>query len=617
MRHRERWKLILLFSVCFIVCLIILTSGSYPFYSVDGLRQYRRKDGCDVPHLNAWDPSISQFIKQWPPLKCRQTQYDLSDYTANGTLYLRNDQIKLLDLSIECNYRCYHKQTGTDDYLAYDDWIELKQPVQLQCEFVEVQCRRTVLPHNTIYSNNHNRIVVNEHKKMDEAQFKPNVIIFVLDSVSHSNFKRSLPKSLDVLKKTYKSHIFNGMTKVGDQSYPNAVAFLAGKTENEFGASDGFYDNHSLIWKTFDEAHYTTYYAEDYPGFNLFYYLAKGFQQKPVDHYFRPFWLNVYGSYVHRSSTNLCYGNTPMHQLQLDYLSQFIKGYHNKSPIFALNWLTELGHDYMNQVSIGDEDIAHFLQSHYEHLKDSFVFVLSDHGHRFDAIRETAVGRIEERLPFFSLHIPQILREKYPHLDSIVEKNVKLLTTFWDFHVTLRDIIDFSSHQSWHKLADNNLTALGEADKRWRTYSNRGRSLLHPLPDRTCVEAAVPEEYCVCNIEKPISAADDKIRMSADVIMKHINDMLKPYPQCSQLTIEYIVNAYQTLFDSSQQSHTFKYRLMLKVQPSEALFESLVSYDSNNQITVLGDVNRINRYGNQSICVDERQELRKFCFCSS
>uniref|UniRef100_A0A0N5B5T1 Cytochrome P450 n=1 Tax=Strongyloides papillosus TaxID=174720 RepID=A0A0N5B5T1_STREA len=56
-----------------------------------------------------------------------------------------------------------------------------------------------------------------------------NVFIIVLDSLSHSNFIRKLPKTLSVLINDYKSIIFNGMTKVGDNSFPNAVAFLSGK----------------------------------------------------------------------------------------------------------------------------------------------------------------------------------------------------------------------------------------------------------------------------------------------------------------------------------------------------------------------------------------------------
>lgn len=57
----------------------------------------------------------------------------------------------------------------------------------------------------------------------------PSVILFVLDSMSNSNWQRNLQKTLKVLKSEYNSYIFKGLTKVGDNSFPNAMAFLTGK----------------------------------------------------------------------------------------------------------------------------------------------------------------------------------------------------------------------------------------------------------------------------------------------------------------------------------------------------------------------------------------------------
>lgn len=42
-----------------------------------------------------------------------------------------------------------------------------------------------------------------------------------------------------------------------------------------------------LIWRDFARAGYATLYAEDSPSFNLFNYMAAGFREQPVDHYFR------------------------------------------------------------------------------------------------------------------------------------------------------------------------------------------------------------------------------------------------------------------------------------------------------------------------------------------
>lgn len=80
-----------------------------------------------------------------------------------------------------------------------------------------------------------------------------------------------------------------------------------------------------------------------------------------VPWYFRPFWLNVYGSFMHRRSKFLCYGNSAMHGLQLNYLSQFLLKYKG--------WLASLE-------SFGHNTISPFstpLSKSKSHAKSGFV----------------------------------------------------------------------------------------------------------------------------------------------------------------------------------------------------------------------------------------------------
>ncbi|CAJ0588170.1 unnamed protein product, partial [Cylicocyclus nassatus] len=223
------------------------------------------------------------------------------------------------------------------------------------CEFVETYCKKSSFPGTTVYHNNHNQIL-EKSKRATGASSQKSVILLVIDSVSHSNFIRNLPKSLEVLNSLYKSYIFEGMNKVGDNSYPNAIAFLAAKTREEFGDAGGYFDDRPLIWKDFTKAGYKTLYAEDYVDFNLFTYLAKGFRTKPTDHYLRPFFLNVYGSYLQRRSKFLCYGNQAIHNIEFNYLSQFLRK-NKDSPKFALSWFNEIGHEYLNTVNVADKDL--------------------------------------------------------------------------------------------------------------------------------------------------------------------------------------------------------------------------------------------------------------------
>lgn len=114
-----------------------------------------------------------------------------------------------------------------------------------------------------------------------------------------------------------------------------------------------------------------------------------------------------------------------MHLIQMKYFEQLIQNY-EKKPFFALNWLTELAHDWLSQVSAADKDIEEMLKREEEKLQNTFLFMFSDHGHRFDQIRQTMIGRLEERMPFFSIHVPQKLLKQFPELKEVLEWNSKV-----------------------------------------------------------------------------------------------------------------------------------------------------------------------------------------------
>lgn len=57
------------------------------------------------------------------------------------------------------------------------------------------------------------------------------------------------------------------------------------------------------------------------------------------------------------------------------------------------------------------------------------------------------------------------------------------------------------------------------------------------------------------------------------------------------------------------------YVIVAEVHPSGAVLEGTVNYNMESKTcSVSGDVNRINRYGNQSHCVHSVL-LEKYCFC--
>ncbi|EGT60280.1 hypothetical protein CAEBREN_16082 [Caenorhabditis brenneri] len=497
------------------------------------VRQKRNSSiNCVVRPPDPWDQSILEYVlddgSKPIQLACEdaKVQPELTFLDENGVLHINSSAVQQNDLDVECQYRTYDKTVGDDEKLMYSKWISFNTSAKIDEEFVEVSCQRTWFPRTRVYSNNHNqikRISQSSQKQSSLSSTKASVVIIVLDSVSHSNFRRTMNKTLEALNTHYGSFIFDGMTKVGDNSFSNAVGFLAGKWwDTEFGDVHGFFDEHDLIWKRYREAGYRTLYSEDYPGFNLFNYLSKGFKEKPVDHYFRPFWLNVYWSYVHRRSRNLCYGNHRMHNLQLNYLSQFVAKYKNE-PKFAVSWFTELGHDWLNQIRYGDQDLANFLIKHKGDLENSFLFMMSDHGHRFDSIRKTSIGRKEERLPFFSMALPKKLREERKLMNTVGD-NTRMLTSFFDVYTTFRHILSFPTVPN--------------------TF--RGKSLLLPVQNRSCEFANIPEEFCVCETEVPLNVtANSRVRTIAEDFAKDINFRLEPHVQCVQLELKKVISAYR------------------------------------------------------------------------
>ncbi|XGW05133.1 hypothetical protein V3C99_015926 [Haemonchus contortus] len=595
---------VLLLFGCMMITTTVYNYGNEPQRFVTSTEQ----KGCHLPRPDPFDPSIMKFFIKPEALRCDGTQPELTYLSDDEWLHVNRTAIIAAGLSLVCFYRCYDRVEGDDLELQYAEWIQINNPIRPGCEFIETYCKKQRSLEKSSTTITTTKCSGGTFHRLPSIAGKKSVIVIVFDSVSHSNFIRNMPKSLEVLTSLYGSHIFDGMSKIGDQSFPNAVAFLAGRDyATEFGDTKGLFDNHPLIWKGFEQAGYSTYYAEDYPNFNLFYYLAKGFRRKPVHHYFRPFWLNVYGSYPHRRSKFLCYGNHAMHNIQLNYLSQFLHKYKD-SPKFALNWLTELGHDYMNQINVADEDFAKFLTEYFGILKDSFLFVLGDHGHRFDSIRRTTIGRIEERFPFFSMHIPEDIQSKFPRMNRTVQENTQVLTSFWDFYATMQDILQLGKSNEWEHLNEHTSNPIGN-------ISSRGSSLLRPIRDRNCREAGVPDEFCMCHDELSLDTSEPRVRQLAGTIISHLNNLLAPSRRCAKLTLARILHATVIdQYDKSSQSEA-RYRLTIEAKPSGALFEALLKSDpAQNTSTVYGTVNRVNAYGNQSSCVYE-QELRKFCYC--
>ncbi|XP_075725426.1 uncharacterized protein LOC119183341 [Rhipicephalus microplus] len=641
----------------------------HPFWTYDPVVQEPRdpRQLCSLPVVHPLHPSVWPHLKRTVPIQCKVRQPWLTFVDIRGNLRFNQSSGYKLE-SLRCTYT--PAERDGDDRVNYGDPVPFtRDGIPLQHDVVYVSCRNYFeIP---VYSNVH--AVLRIPKSMmtsptPEAQNRPNVLVFGLDSISRLSMMRLLPKTYTFLTEVLGSVVFRGMNKVGDNTFPNLVALLTGMEAytqlKHPGMNGDTFDDVRFIWDDFKHGGYLTLFAEDFPEYGVFNYLARGFRDPPTDFYFRPYCLAMESSFLMKTSSNLCYGNVPKHKLQIDYVRRFIEVNNGSRPYFAFSFLVEISHEYMQQVAAADEDILQFLTELRDrgHLENTFLFFLSDHGHRFDSIRETFVGRLEERLPFFAVRPPSssswLKRYSRTHHGSMIshsrsspsslvepttvtsksllkalQLNAGRLTTPYDTYETFIDILSLGRH--------GRLTA--------KPRSDFGISLFRDIPlSRSCDLAKIPEQYCSCDAEEPIELSNKIVEKAALALVDKVNNLLdvglgNGSYRCAHLTIRKIQDAREVfsnvgsplssptrVTESSSLANTVghnstgdvdrhsasvrRIRVTVVVHPSDAMLEGLLLVQEDQRLVVFDDVSRINKYGRQSSCI-EHQTLRKYCYC--
>lgn len=179
----------------------------------------------------------------------------------------------------------------------------------------------------------------------------------------------------------------------------------------------------------------------------MFNFKKFGFQQKPMDFWLRKYWLSLYDSKSARpnklnSNDHPCYYDVLFHKLGFKWLADFLKEYSTSTSetkidqnLFGIFKSNEMSHDYLERLFWIDNDLKSLLE---EILTDSFLdntlfILMGDHGHRFHSIRHTANGKLEQKLPAFSMLLPRKLTKQNPYINDILNQNTKSKFIFFNF----------------------------------------------------------------------------------------------------------------------------------------------------------------------------------------
>ena len=254
-------------------------------------------------------------------------------------------------------------------------------------------------------------------------------------------------------------------------------------------------------------------------------------------------------------------------------------------------------------------------------MNNTILILMSDHGARFSQLRQTQQGKLEERLPYVGIRFPPSFKSAYPNQVEQVRQNRKRLTTNFDLHETLRDLLD-------NTVVRDSRT------------SGRGISLFKPVPEsRSCEQAAIEPHWCPCLNWEDVSHNQELKESTATAVVDFMNGLMKiAGDQCETLSVHNVTRLDSFLprtdvlrFKKSADLHgvipefgedmTLNFELLqmaLLTNPGQGLFEVTLkhSLDTGDFTVRAEDISRTNKYGNASACVvDTFPSLSKFCYC--
>ncbi|KAK9884739.1 hypothetical protein WA026_007584 [Henosepilachna vigintioctopunctata] len=343
----------------------------------------------------------------------------------------------------------------------------------------------------------------------------------------------------------------------------------------------------------------------------IFNYQKYGFQKQPTD-YMWGFFDRIGEALLGNSrSLNViqCIGPREAYKMLVQYIYDFVTRMTSwRVPYFAFFWSSSLSHDDLNKPRIGDEVYLNLFQNLHEnqYFNNTIVIVMSDHGIRFGSFRQTYQGRVEERLPFLFIRIPQEFEEKYPIATSNLKRNALVLTTPFDLHETLVDL-----------ASPNNLLDQFILEGRRKSKSKFGLSLFHKIePTRTCEDAGISDHWCTCLDSSSVGINSEIIQL-ANFTVNYMNEMLSGYGECENLQLKNVSNAQLLHHKIIVTKEAMKdYLINFQTLPGNGLFEATVRQDGKKSIQVVGSISRLNFYGQQSACITDTH-LKLYCYCKN
>ncbi|KAF5293100.1 hypothetical protein FQA39_LY13710 [Lamprigera yunnana] len=547
--------------------------------------------GCRIPYMDPFDKAVREYISKEKPVVCNKNKPPLMDSNLTS-IYILNSSLVDYNITnaraLNCCYSSFKRRDSSpnegDNKVEFDSCVAFNNSAQIDTDFVRVTCEYN---NTEIYKDFFAFVPLRtKYRNTPGSSNKLSVLIVGIDAVSRVNLHRQMPKTVQTLREIGATE-FLGYNKVADNTFPNLVPVLTGLFVSElqekcwFKKSDKF-DKCWFLWNDYSKNNYSTVFGEDSTWMGIFNYVKRGFGKQPTDYYWGPFDSVAEKQIGGEHSMNVfqCIGSREIYKVLLDYIMKYAQTMHrNKVPYFGIFWGCTISHDFLNKPQLGDDYYAKFFKqlSDTGILNNTVLIFMSDHGIRWGGIRSTLQGRMEERLPFLFMTLPKAYQLQFHQALANLNKNTRKLTTPFDLHETLKDLLN-----PYSLTAD----VLNE-----RVESKRGDrraySLFEPIPNnRTCKSAEIDSHWCTC-------------QESSKHVVKYLNSLLEGYRQCAKLTLSEISSAHvHSSKEQLQGNHySLDYTLVFKTIPGNGNFEATVrrivnKKDKTNNFNVIDNLNQ-------------------------
>lgn len=589
---------------------------------------FSRDQVCNHPYLDPFHPSLMKYFRDVGRLNCADDENWIK--VNNGSFWI-NKNAQLRHGKITCQYAPIYRKDENNVYVGEKKTME-SGVISVPSDVITVSCQTGLF--GSKYSNVHTTVAYKKevHDRVNKASYDDlymplNVLMFGFDSVSRNTWLRTLPKTHKYFTEELKGVVLKGYNIVGDGTPQALLPILTGQTEIELpearrgkpGAK--VVDGHPWIWKDFKKAGYMTQWGEDMCWIGTFNLRMLGFDKQPVDHFWRPY-CQASGE-LHKKSKPFCLGSERRHKVMMDWVKDGFQMYKTRLKfIFAFH--SEYSHEDSSTLNWADDDLLGMLKylEGNNYLNNTVLILMSDHGARFHAVRESIQGKYEERMPYFSFRFPKWFPKKYPSEFKAFKTNANRLTTPFDIYETFRDMIKFE------KTAKKNKTL------------PRGMSLFRPIPKhRSCGDADISPHWCACLGWNVTSSSDPVTKKAAVAIVDFMNNLTEKFrSKCHSLSLKEIKSAmvlqsnpYIARFLGSADvdgripkesnnaiDKSALYQLTLQTSPGDGVFETTVKYFAKKDKFVMSEreISRINKYGNAANCVyTDAPHLRQYCYC--